>query len=317
MKNVYFIFILLPLLLQGQNIVIEEIDLKNGQISIPGTLSYPKTKQKVPLLIFVHGSGNVDRNGNQGGLAKANYIAQLSDSLTKNGIALYRYDKRTSNTNNFKFLKNISLTDFVDDVSKVIAHFKNDNRFKSIHLIGHSQGSLVAMLAADDNIKSYISLAGPSNTIDSVISKQLTEQNEGLGKIAKEHFAELAKTDTILSVNPMLLSIFAPQNQKFFKSWMSISPTSEIKKINKPILIIQGEKDLQINTADANNLLNAITENSSVLEHNAELILIDNMNHVLKEIEKQEENLKSYTSPNFPLSSELVNAITTFILRNE
>ena len=317
MKKLLLIFVLFPFLSFGQEILIEEIHLKNGDISLPGTLSYPKSNKKSPLLIFVHGSGNIDRNGNQGALAKANYIAQLADSLNKKGISFYRYDKRTSNATNYPFLKDIKIEDFVEDVSIAIKNFKNDKRFKSIHLIGHSQGSLIAMLATNKNIKSYISLAGPSNSIDSVIVNQINKQNHELSKITKQHFKELKETDTIQKVNPLLLQLFAPQNQKFFKSWMSFIPKEELKKIEKPILIIQGKKDNQVTVTDANQLFKASTTGNTSFKPAAQLTIIDSMNHVLKTVSNATENQQSYTSPDFPLSIDLVNNITTFILKNE
>ena len=317
MKKLIFVLLLLPFLTVSQEVITEEIQLKNGKISLPGTLTYPKSKEKPPLLIFVHGSGNVDRNGNQGFLAKANYIAQLADSLNKVGIAFYRYDKRISKPSNLKFLKDITIQDFVDDVSIAITNFSEDERFKSIHLIGHSQGSLVAMLAVNENIKSYISLAGPSKSIDNVIVNQINKQSEDLAKTAELHFKELQETDTILSVSPNLISIFAPQNQKFLKSWMTFNPADEIKKIKKPILIIQGDKDLQVTSIDANNLISACAMVNSGFGAPAQLAVIENMNHVLKTVKTSTENQQSYTSPDFPLSLALVDTIRTFIIKNE
>lgn len=317
MKKLFLIFAILPFLGFGQEVISEKTDLKNGKISIPGTLSYPKLDKKLPLAIFVHGSGNVDRNGNQGAVIKANYIAQLADNLNKKGLAFYRYDKRTSNPSNISLLKNITIHDFVSDVTIAIKNFKDDKRFKSIHLIGHSQGSLVAMLAADSNIKSYISLAGPSESIDKTLVTQITNQNPQIGEIAKQHINELKKTDTILSVNPFLVQLFAPQNQKFLKDWMLLTPTDEIKKIKKPILIIQGEKDLQVTGTDANNLISACAINEAGLDAPAELVLIEQMNHVLKTVKNQNENQQSYTSPDYPISTILVETIANFILKNE
>ncbi|WP_350291296.1 alpha/beta fold hydrolase [uncultured Croceitalea sp.] len=317
MKKLFLIFVLLPFLGFSQEIIEEKIDLKNGEISIPGTLSYPKFEKKLPLVIFVHGSGNVDRNGNQGAAIKANYIAQLADNLNKKGLAFYRYDKRTSNPANIPLLKNITIHDFVSDVSIAVKNFKDDKRFKSIHLIGHSQGSLVAMLATDSNIKSYISLAGPSESIDKTLVTQITNQNPQIGEIAKQHINELKETDTILSVSPFLIQLFAPQNQKFLKDWMLLTPTDEIKKIKKPILIIQGEKDLQVTSTDANNLIGACAIDEAGLDAPAKLVLIEQMNHVLKTVNNQNENQQSYTSPDYPLSTMLVETIANFILKNE
>lgn len=317
MKKLYLIFLLLPLLVISQKLIKEEINLKNNTISLPGTLIYAASKEKLPLAIFVHGSGNVDRNGNQNPFIKANYIAQLADSLAKKGVAFYSYDKRTSNPSNLKFLKDITINDFAGDVSIAIENFTHDKRFKSIHLIGHSQGSLVAILASNANTKSYISIAGPGESIDKTIVAQIAKQNADLAKVAEEHIKELKETDTIVSVNPFLVQLFAPQNQKFVKTWMQLDPKKEIAKLKKPILIIQGKKDLQVTKTDATNLINACATTNTGFGAPAQLVLIENMNHVLKTIETSAENQESYSSPDFPLSKKLVNSISTFILKNE
>ena len=223
MKRLLFIFFFIPSVFNAQEIISESNNLTNGEIKIPGTLSYIKTDDKIPLVIFVHGSGNIDRNGNQAGTpVQANYIKTLSDSLITKEIAFYRYDKRTATPENLAKLKDITLKDFASDVKVAINYFKNNPQFSSINLIGHSQGSLVAMLAITDDVKSYISIAGAGESIDKTIVKQLNEQSPELAKIAKQHIDELMKTDTILSVNPFLISLFTPQNQKFWKNWMLI-----------------------------------------------------------------------------------------------
>lgn len=289
-------------------VVSEDIILTNDSIQLPGTLTYNKTLKQQPLVIFIHGSGNVDRNGNQGVLAKANYIKLLSEALNKNDIAFYRYDKRTSNMANMKLLmKGVSFTDFVEDAKLAIKKFKGDNRFSSITLIGHSQGSLIAMLASKAGISKYISLAGPAKTIDATMIEQVRKQNgDSIAQLVDNHFKELKNNGTIKNVDPNLLAIFNKPNQLFFKTWMAFSPTEELSKLKDlPILILNGTKDLQVFESDANALHNA---NSA-----SKLYVIENMNHVLKTIIKDEDNLKSYYSADYPLSEELVNIITKFI----
>tara|TARA_R110000796_G_scaffold104102_1_gene213830 strand:+ start:215422 stop:216348 length:927 start_codon:yes stop_codon:yes gene_type:complete len=306
MKQLLYIFIFFPIVFNAQEIISEDINMTNGEIKIPGTLSYLKTNDKVPLVIFVHGSGNIDRNGNQAGTpVQANYIKTLSDSLITKEIAFYRYDKRTATPENMAKLNAITLKDFANDVKVVINHFKNDPRFSSIHLIGHSQGSLVAMLAITDDIKSYISIAGAGESIDKTIVKQLNGQSPELAKVAKQHIDELMKTDTIVSVNPFLISLFAPQNQKFWKNWMLINPEEEIKKITIPILIINGESDLQVKVSDAEGLKAANPK--------ATLVIIPKMNHVMKVVDSIEENQQAYIDEKYPLSSILVHNLSEFI----
>lgn len=281
----------------------EEITIYNEQIELPGTLTF--IEENTPLVIWVHGSGNVDRNGNQTGTpVKANYIKQFRDAVNKENIAFFSFDKRTANSNNKKILQGTLITDFALDVVKIVTHFKKENRFSKIILAGHSQGSLIAMLALE-NVDKYISIAGAGESVDKVMVKQIGKNNPTLGEAAQEQFDSLRINGKITVVNPFLMSVFAKQNQAFLYSWMQLDPTEEIKKIKVPILIIQGNKDLQVKMEDATNLLLA--------NKNAELIAINKMNHVLKDIEKEEDNLKSYFSDAFPISKKLIEKVLEFV----
>ncbi|PQJ72242.1 alpha/beta hydrolase family protein [Polaribacter butkevichii] len=280
----------------------EEIVIKNEAIELPGTLTYTNTK--VPLIIWVHGSGNVDRNGNQFPIIKANYIKQFRDAINKEEIAFFSYDKRTATKNNTAFLKGTKIVDFSLDIEKVISHFKNDKHFSKIILIGHSQGSLIAMMAAK-NIDKYISIAGAGETIDKTIIKQISKNNATLGIAAKKQFDTLRIKGKIEVVNPFLMSVFAKQNQDFLYSWMQINPLEKIKELKIPSLIINGNKDLQVQIEDAEALHTA--------NLNSKLVIIKNMNHVLKDIQKEEDNLKSYYSSEYPISEQLIKTIVLFI----
>ncbi|MFD2552500.1 alpha/beta hydrolase [Bizionia sediminis] len=305
--HVYFLLILIssPTLFAQDSIVEEAVMLKNDSIILPGTLSYNKAIKQQPLVIFIHGSGNVDRNGNQLGAVNANYIKQLADSLNKREIAFYRYDKRSANWVNLRFMMaDLNFQRFADDAKIAINNFKDDRRFSGITLIGHSQGSLVAMLAAD-KVDKFVSLAGPSEPVDVAIVKQLTIQNDTLGSTAAEHFKELKETGSVSQVDPKLRSIFSKPNLPFFISWMAYNPVEELKKLTIPILIINGTKDLQVFESDAKNLQQANTQ--------AKLVIIPNMNHVLKHIEADADNISSYTNPDFPLSEMLINTLENFI----
>ncbi|GAB7257228.1 serine aminopeptidase domain-containing protein [Polaribacter sp. OB-PA-B3] len=281
----------------------EEIVIKNGEIELPGTLTF--TKEKSPLIIWVHGSGNVDRNGNQAGTpVKANYIKEFRDSVNKKNIAFFSYDKRTANKKNYPYLKDTKIRDFVIDVETVISHFKKEKQFSEIILAGHSQGSLIAMLASK-NIDKYISIAGSGETIDKIMTQQIKKNNPMLGVIVKKQFDTLRIKGKIEKINPFLVTLFSKRNQPFLYSWLQIDPLEEIKKLTIPTLIIQGEKDTQVTIEDATKLKKANT--------NAKLVFIKNMNHVLKTIEKEEDNLKSYYSSDFPLSKELIETVVQFV----
>ncbi len=299
-----YLFLFVWSFTNGQSKVIsEEILIKNDSIELPGTLTFTDTK--TPLVIWVHGSGNVDRNGNQAGVnIKANYIKQFRDEVNKENIAFFSFDKRTATKRNIAFSKDITFDAFIEDLNIVINHFKNDNRFSKIILVGHSQGSLIAMLASKNAAK-YISIAGPSTSIDKTIIQQITAQSPEFGKIAEAHFKELVETGDIKQVNPLLVSVFAKQNFAFLISWAKYNPSEEIKKLKIPVLIINGTKDLQVKIEDANALHKA--------NPTSELVIIENMNHVLKNIEKDADNMSSYYSPDFEILKKVVTTIVAFI----
>lgn len=306
-NTITFLLLSTFLFAQQNEIIEEEYNLYNDSIQLPGTLSYQKTDQAQPLVIFIQGSGNPDRDGNQKSLGvNANYIKSLRDSLNTNGIAFYSYDKRNVTPSNMPLiLKSFVFQDLVEDAKTAILEFKDDDRFSSVSIIGHSQGSLVGMLAVNEHVDKYISLAGLSKTVDKAIVSQVSNQNQQLGEAAKSHFKELEETGEINEPNPMLVSIFAKQNLEFIKSYMTYDPVEEIKKLDLPVLIVNGNKDLQVLESDAESLYKA--------KPDAEFKIIKGMNHVLKSITKDEDNLKSYTSPDFPISEELVEVITAFV----
>lgn len=298
----YLIITIFTITFSFAQVQTEEILINNGEIQLPGTLSY--TEEKSPLIIWVHGSGAVNRDGN---LPK--YIKQFREAINHNKIAFFSYDKRTANPKNVLFLKEdgVLIKDFVNDVKQVVNHFKDDKRFTEIILVGHSQGSLVAMTALE-NVDMYISIAGAGETIDKTLIRQISTQNPIYGAITKKYLTELKETREIKEVDPNLRTLFAKQNQPFLISWMNLNPLTEIKKIKIPALIINGDKDIQVQVKDAENLKSA--------KPNAELAIIKNMNHVLKTIEKDEDNMKSYVSAGYPISEELVKIISTFILKS-
>lgn len=291
-RRIYFFYFLLTFYYYGytQSIITKEVELKDGKISIFGIVSFQERSKRQPLLIYVPGSGNIDRNGNQKGEVYTNYIQQLTDSLNKHGIAVFRYDKRTANTKNFPFLnENIRFEDFVSDVKTIVSYFNKDKKFSEIILLGHSQGGLVATLVAQQtNINKLICIASPSKKLEEVLDYQLEKQNPSLASKAREYFKELQETDTIKNVHLFLISLFSPGNQKFIKSWNQYDPIKEIKKLTIPILIVNGSSDLQVSVENAEKLHHAC--GNSVLK------VIQKMTHTLKTIENSSENLLTYST---------------------
>ena len=106
----------------------ESFELYNKEIQLLGQLDLPKDSNTFEVVLYVHGSGNIDRDGNQGQFIQPAYIKQLSAELNKRGIGVLRYDKRTANLNNREYLSGIQFTDYVDDLRIIIKAFDTDER---------------------------------------------------------------------------------------------------------------------------------------------------------------------------------------------
>ncbi|MBN2867404.1 MAG: alpha/beta hydrolase [Flavobacteriaceae bacterium] len=273
---------------------------------IDGTLLAPNNITKPDLAILIAGSGPTDRDGNQNFL-KNNSLKKLAINLTKNKIATYRYDKRIVKqlkSNNID--KDIMFDDFVTDAKSVIDYFKNSQNFNKIYVIGHSQGSLVGMLAAKDRADGFISLAGAGQSIDQVIIEQVNKTAPNFTEDTKRVFETLKQGKTTTDYPMALSSIFNIEIQKFMINWMQYNPTEVIKSLEMPVLVINGTKDLQVSENEAKLLKEANKE--------ATLKIIENMNHVLVTIEGDDlENSKSYAETQRPIAEGLIEVITDFI----
>ncbi|MGJ8685282.1 MAG: alpha/beta hydrolase [Nonlabens sp.] len=314
MKKLVLILAFLPFLGFSQNLFNkgkQEVEKDPTELNInenvQGTLWIPEGVSNPPLLILLTGSGPNDRDGNSV-MTKNDGHKQLALALKEQGIATYRYDKRVvTQIKNKKVDPNTTFEDFITDARAVVAHFEKDNRFSKLYIAGHSQGSLVGMLAVNENVDGFISLAGAGEPIDNVIVSQIAAQSPGLDTIARATFDKMRnQKEVVEDVNPYLMQLQGPQIQPFMKSWMAYHPAVEIAKLKTPVLIINGDRDFQVAVAQANMLHEALP--SSQLE------IIEGLNHVLKKVGKDDiEAAKSYTDVNFPIHPELIEKMVAFM----
>lgn len=274
---------------------------------IDGTLLFPATTEKIPLAIIIGDSGPTDRNGNQQ-MMENNGLRQLAEGLYESNIATFRYDKRIVKQMKRRTLneKNTHFGDFIEDAATVLLYFKKDQRFSKIYIIGHGEGSLVGMVAAQNGADGFVSIAGAGQEIDDVIVDQLAQQAPGLVDNARSAFDDLRANGVAFNYSPGLASIFRTELQPFIFSWMQYNPKVEITKLNIPVFIINGDKDLQVQVSEAEHLKS--------VSPNAEYKIIQNMNHIFKKIDGNDlENSKSYNIHNMPVMPELINSISDFI----
>lgn len=305
---IYSWFFLLVTVSNAQGFQEKEVQI--GEYTF-GTLLIPEAPTK-KLAIIIAGSGPTDRNGNSQ-LTKNNSLKLLAENISSQGIATYRFDKRvvTMMKKRVGRISEVLFDDLAIDVAAIIKHFRAEGTYDDIYLIGHSQGSLVALLAAQQqDVSGIISVAGPSQPIDVSIIEQVTAQMPNFEEELRANFETLKTNGSLEDYNPLLASIFNKDVQPYLLSWMKYNPSDEIKNITAPISLINGTRDFQVNESEAQRLQDA--------SPNAEITIIKDMNHVLRIINTDDllVNQKSYQEPNTPISKELIAIIVSFISEN-
>lgn len=289
----------------GQSLTEQSIAI--GELK--GTLSIPEKDTKTAVLL-ISGSGPTDRDGNSALGLNNNSLKMVAQQLTEGGYAVLRYDKRgiAKSSAAVSDPTSIRFTHFIDDAKSWIKLLA-DRGYENIIIVGHSQGSLVGMIAAQgsENVKAFISLAGLAEDSGEAIVRQLNSQSPMLGEDARVNIDSIKAGHTVTEYNPYLISIFGPSIQPFLKSYIAFTPATEIKKLDIPVLIINGTTDLQIDIPQAESLKEAYPD--------GELLIIEGMNHVLKDAPEGDlaANAATYNKPELPLSDGLISGMLTFI----
>jgi hypothetical protein len=286
----------------------QQTELITSTGTIYGTLKTPIQLQQMTVALIIAGSGPTDRDGNNPAM-KNNSLKMLSDSLLSHGIASLCYDKRGiaesvaagSDESALRF------ENYIDDAVAWIEKLKSDNRYNKIIVIGHSEGSLIGMIAAARaNADGFISMAGAGFKAGDILKTQLAAQPEAIKNACYSAIDSLEAGKTVSEVNPMLYSLFRPSVQPYLISWFKYDPRVEIRKISKPVLILQGTTDIQVSVQDAENLKEALPT--------ATLSIIDGMNHILKDAPADRQaNIATYSEPDLPIDKELIKDIVDFI----
>lgn len=302
-KYIVLAILILTLKLNAQNYKENNISINDN---IYGSIVEPKSRSNSNLVIFIGGSGPIDRDGNQS-FMKCDMFKKLAYSLSEKGISSFRYDKRVvTQIRKGKLDKKITFDDYVSDAIAIIDFFQL--KYNSIVIAGHSQGSLVGLLSINEGVSGFISLSGAGRTIDMVIEDQISKTAPMLLEDTKNIF-KILRSGKITEDFPLpLYSLFNIEIQPFIISWMQYDPKKIIAKIPIPSLIINGDSDLQVDEKEAKLLYNSA--------QNSEILIVKNMNHVLVEIEGDElKNVKSYNNPDLKISELVIEKMVEFIER--
>jgi len=309
------IALILPLLTglayAGEPVVLQRpISLDTGSGELFGTLLLPKSAAPVPVVLIIAGSGPTDRDGNNPDGGRNDSMKRLARILAKHNIASVRYDKRgiAASKPATPDERNLSIEGYVADAEAWGRKLKADPRLGQLILLGHSEGALVASLAAEKaGAAAVISVAGTGRPVDQVLREQLQYRlPPALLARSNQLIDEIKAGKTDDDVPAELEVVFRPSVQPYLTSLFRQDPAVAFGKLQVPALIIQGRHDIQVGVGDAQLLQQA--------KPDAELALIDGMNHVLRIVPNDiKRQLASYKDPQLPLASELTTRILRFI----
>ncbi|NTZ81773.1 alpha/beta hydrolase [Burkholderia metallica] len=281
---------------------------------LKGTLLSP-TADDVPVVLIVPGSGPTDRNGNNPYGIQASTYRLLAEGLLDQGIASVRIDKRGlyGSASAIADADDVTIDDYAADVRAWMTAIRTRTGARRIWVLGHSEGGLVALSAARQtaDICGLILVSTPGRPLGQVLAEQLLS-NPAYAAVLGNAMSileslEAGKTVDAAGIDPALMPLFRPQVQRFLMSELAIDPAALLAGYTKPVLIVQGARDIQVGVQDAQRLKDA--------NPRARLTVVANANHVLKTVHTGalDENLAAYSNPDLPLANGVVEAISAFV----
>ena len=330
------------------NYNVDEVTFKNTKddILLAGTLTYPNTGGKFPVVILITGSGPQDRNEEIFGHQS---FAVIADDLTQKGIAVLRYDDRGVGKSKGDF-QNSTTKDFANDVRSAIEFLKTRPEIdqSKLGLIGHSEGGMIAPMVAVNNaaVKFIVLMAGPGTPIDDLLIEQSTRYSELVGadkatiavnsKIQKDTYAFIKgynandfekdltaflksemsqlpdnqKPQTGEELNESVKNQVDAVNNKWFLYFLKYNPALNLSKLKCSVLAINGSLDFQV---PAKTNLKAIEIALQKGENkNYKIVELQGLNHLFQEATTG--SLDEYSVIEQTISPKVLSIMSDWIL---
>lgn len=324
----------------------EEVSFRNNSadITLAGTFTKPNTKEKHPVVVLITGSGPQDRD--QTFVGHKTFLV-LADYLTRNGIAVLRYDDRGTNESTGDF-SSATTEDFAYDVVAAINYLKtrNDIDTKNIGLIGHSEGGIIAPLAANkakDDVAFIVSLAGTGIIGSELVYNQVTSMRaftvpdeEAFNLLMKKAIDIASSSKDLLQVKselkehynskvapilkPMLGSeektqqvisgLVEVRTTPWMRYFYNYNPADEYAKIKIPVLSLNGSKDVQVPAELHQNGVKRALEKAQ--NKKFKIIKLEGLNHLFQEADTGKMN--EYSTIDQTFSPKALEIIANWIL---
>ena len=283
----------------------EETRIRVG--AIDAYLTLPEGAEQPPVALLIAGSGSTDHDGN-GPQLKPATLRKLSEQLVARGIATLRYDKRGAGgwRKEFGQPEDFRFKDYVDDAVALLNDLRGTKKFSKVVVVGHSEGGLVAILAAQRVPIDRLALLATAARRQGDLVKAQMEKH-----VPPDMFAPIAKAiDAIMAgqtVDPPPAGLaIPPAMQPSIASAFTEDPIDPLKKLVTPMLIVAGGRDRQLARLDFLALTTAAPA--------AKSLWLPQMNHVLVDVTDEADDLAAYNQGERPLDAELIDTLAAFIL---
>lgn len=318
------------------------VSSQGDSVVLSGTLTIPSIDKKHPAIILIAGSGPMNRDEEIFGHKP---FAVLADYFTRQGFAVFRYDKRGigKSTGNYKIA---TTCDFAEDVKSIVATLSELPNIddKNIGLIGHSEGGIIAPMVANEMeaVKYIVLLAAPGLQGKVIVKKQNEEliQNTPIANNIKTKYLNVAyqfidyltndnepkdsKENIIAGLNSIIKqnqadelfpedqreSLVGTMTTKWYMQFLKLNPATYLTNIKCPTLALNGDIDKQV---DADTNLKAIERAMS----GNQLLTVKKypqLNHLFQHAEKG--TIDEYAKIKETFSEEVIKDILTWITQD-
>ncbi len=256
----------------------QAFDLPTSWGCLSGTLELPEGVGPWPGVLLIAGSGPTDRDGNNALVPAAiDNLKGLAQDLALRGVASLRYDKRGVGRSTYPGLSESALRfeDLVADAVLLAQRFGADEHIARLSLVGHSEGALVAALAATQaNAQGVVSISGAGNRASTLMRTQIEALlPPDLAQAALSALTALEAQQLVADVPDALVLLFRPSVQPYLMSWFRHDPPQVLAELALPVLLVHGSADTQVAVEHAHWLQQGRPD--------AKLRIVDGMDHLL------------------------------------